>query len=411
MSSITIRGQFAEPEREFSGAVEVDLESGLITKVTGETAKADFTAAPDEVIFAGFGDIHIHAREDCSRQQVYKEDFITASDAAVFGGVVQVADMPNNPTAPVDDERYRAKQKLTSVSLVNVTLYAGIGPGTKPLSFDAPYKAYMGPSVGDLFFRSQSELEETIQNYRGQNVSFHCEDPELLESHKGETTHEARRPPQAELLATDFALYLIEEYKLRGKLCHYSVGSGLEKILRAKQRGISVTCEVTPHHLFFDETMFTTANRVMLQINPPIRGPEDRTILIEALRRGEIDYLATDHAPHTLEEKARGVSGVPHLDTYGAFATWLMREHRFTPQDIARVCSRNPGTFVNDFSPLKFGKIEPGYAGSFTVLNPNQPHRILREDLRTKCGWSPFEGFTFPGRVTATIIKGRVYKH
>jgi dihydroorotase len=395
----------------FAGAVEIDPATGLIVRVGEATGKSDIDTTGC-LIFPGFGDIHIHAREDVSGAQMYKEDFATASDAAVQGGVVHVADMPNNVVAPVDDARYVAKETLTAKSAVHVTLYAGIGPGTSPLTRHVPYKAFMGPSVGDLFFRSQAELEQMIAGYRGRNVSFHCEDPVILEESKGEATHEARRPARAEITATEFALELIEKYELQGKLCHYSAGDGLKLIARAKARGVRVTAEVTPHHLYFDETMLTEENRLALQMNPPLRGRADRLALIEALRSGLLDYIATDHAPHTLEEKATGMSGVPLLDTYGAFATWLMAEHGFTPPEIARVCAYNPGRFVREFLPMGFGEgygvIAPGYVGSLTVIDMKTSWTVRREEMRTKCAWSPFEGMTFPGRVRATVLQGKV---
>jgi dihydroorotase len=159
--------------------------------------------------------------------------------------------------------------------------------------------------------------------------------------------------------------------------------------------------------------MLTGENCKWLQTNPPLRGREDRLALITALRDGLVDYLATDHAPHTIEEKMNGMSGMPHLDTYGAFATWLMAEHGFSPGDIARVCAYNPGSFVNEFLPQGFGKgygvIEPGYVGSLTIINPDAPFVIRRDEMKTKCGWSPFEGYKMPGRVTYTILNGKVY--
>ncbi len=410
---LRLEGTLVNDDAVREGAVEIDPASGLITAVGPLTGHSDADCRGC-LIFPGFGDIHIHAREDASGQQSYKEDFRSASAAAIHGGVTHVVDMPNNPTAPVDDARYEAKERLTTVSDVRVTLYAGIGPGTQPLARHVPYKVYMGPSVGDLFFTSQAQLEEVIARYRGCNVSFHCEDPETLEASKAEPLHERRRPPAAEITATRFALALIERYDLVGKLCHYSTGEGLQQIMAAKARGVRVTCEVTPHHLFFDTSMLTAANRMALQMNPPLRAPEDRMALIEALRSGVIDYTATDHAPHTLEEKAVGASGVPLLDTYGAFATWLMREHSFTPEAIARVCAGNPGAFTREFLPsgfgLGYGRIEPGYLGSLTVLDPHTPYAVTRESLRSKCGWSPFEGFTFPGSVRYTVLRGVVHR-
>ncbi|MGC9197625.1 MAG: amidohydrolase family protein [Acidobacteriaceae bacterium] len=409
---LRLEGRVANHDGEFEAAIEIDEKTGLIEHVGRPAGKSDLDLS-GQIIFPGFGDIHIHAREDASQSQVYKEDFATISAASIHGGVTHVADMPNNPIAPVDEERYAEKRNLTANSAVYVTLYAGIGPDTHPLKWHVPYKAFMGPSVGELFFSSQEQLEEVISRYRGRNVSFHCEDPEILEESRGAPTHEQRRPARAEITATEFALYLIEKYDLMGKLCHYSTKGGLQKIAAAKARGVKVTAEATPHHLFFDDSMLTDENRLWLQMNPPLRGPEDRLALIEALREGLVDYVATDHAPHTMEEKLRGVSGVPHLDTYGAFATWLMAEHGFSAAQIARVCAWNPGRFVNEFLPQSmengYGVIAPGYVGSLTILNPDAPFVVERAAMKTKCGWSPFEGYRFPGRVTYTVLRGKVY--
>ncbi|HEY4356140.1 MAG TPA: amidohydrolase family protein [Acidobacteriaceae bacterium] len=409
---LRVEGRIVNHDREFDGAIEIDPATGLIASVGPATGTSDLDTTGC-LIFAGFGDLHVHAREDVTGKQKYKEDFDTLADAAIHGGVVHVADMPNNIVAPVDDAKLAAKEVLSQRSPVHITLYGGIGPATHPLERHVPYKAFMGPSVGDLFFASQEQLESVIAKYRGRNVSFHCEDPVILEAHKGEPTHEARRPAIAEGTATEFALYLIEKYELIGKLCHYSTREGLQKVTAAKRRGVSVTCEVTPHHLFFDDSMLNDENRLWLQMNPPLRGPEDRMAMISALKNGDIDYIATDHAPHTIGEKAHGVSGVPHLDTYGAFATWLMDEHSFTAQDIARVCAWNPGVWVKEFLPTGFGEgyglIAQGYAGSLTVLDLNKPYAVTRESVRSKCAWSPFEGFTFSGSIRYTVLRGQVH--
>ena len=406
-----IAGQLVNEENVFPG--QIRIEGDRIVEVGQNLGKADLQFGDDCLIFAGMGDIHIHARDDVSGKETYKEDFCTASKAAVAGGVVHVADMPNNPVAPIDDESYRAKQahlKQRNVP-IQITLYAGIGPGTRPLSFPVPYKAYMGHSVGDLFFTTLEQLDETLQNYRGCAVSFHCEDPILLEANKGAATHEQRRPAACEVSATKFALRMIEKYDLTGKLCHYSVGEGLPLIREARQRGLRVTCEVTPHHVYFDESDITDENRGLMQMNPPLRSKADRVAMLAALRDGTVDYLATDHAPHTLAENARGISGQPHLDTYGPFTTWLIVTQGFSPQHVARFCSVNPGNFVNPYtSPRKFGRIESGYTASLTVLNLSRPTLIRREDMQTKCGWSPFEGVTFPGSVEAVFLHGKQVK-
>jgi dihydroorotase len=417
---MTIEGKIVHPVKSgtiFSGVntdgtkealIEID-ETGIITNINKPTGKADFIFK-DELIFPGFIDLHVHAREDASQKEIYKEDFKTAGEAAINGGVVAIAEMPNNPIPPVDDKTYMAKKELAKNCDVDVVLYAGIGRNTNALAMPVPYKAYQGPSVGDLFFKSFEDLEDSLKNYKGQNISFHCEDPNILEKYKNEPAHELRRPKEAEILGIESALKMIEKHNLKGKICHVSTKEGMELIINAKKRGINITCEAAPHHLFFDDSMINEGNRFNLQVNPPIRSKGDRLALIEFLKNGDIDFIATDHAPHTKEEKMKGASGMPHLDTYGLFVCWLMKEYNFTPWDIARICSFNPGKFVNQFTQLKYGKIEKGYAGSLTVIGMNRPTKVKAENLKTKCGWSPFEGMEFPGETVATIIKGKVYK-
>ncbi|OGI58237.1 amidohydrolase [Candidatus Nomurabacteria bacterium RIFCSPHIGHO2_02_FULL_37_45] len=403
-----IEGIIVNINGEKRGRIEIDQNSGLIEKVNEPTGTAD-VILKDELIFPGFIDLHVHARECVDHSQDYKEDFSTASNAAINGGVVAFIEMPNNSTPPIDDKSYEAKKELTKKSKVEVVLYAGIGENTKPLSENVPYKVYMGPSVGTLFFHSQEELEKVLRAYKGCSISFHCEDPTILEENKNQSTHEERRPKEAEMLAIDFALKMIEKYSLKGKICHCSVKEGIEKIKNAKMRKLNVVAEVSPHHLYFDQGSLSNANRDSMQMNPPLRTSIDRNYLIEALRVGTIDFIATDHAPHTKEEKLKGTSGTPQLDTYGPFTTWLIKEHNFTLQDIYRISAYNPAQFLNNFTHKPYGEIKEGYVGSLTVIDMNKPVKIIKEILKTKCSWSTFEGVTFPGSVIMTIIKGKIY--
>ena len=404
---LSIEGKIVNFNKVFRGRIEID-ESGTINKIGEPTGDADFIFK-DELIFPGFVDLHVHARECADHSQDYKEDFTTAGWAAINGGVVAFIEMPNNPIPPIDDKSYEDKKKLAQKSAVEVVLYAGIGENTKPLSKPVPYKVFMGPSIGPLFFHSLEDLEKTLSQYRGCSVSFHCEDPKILEKNKNELTHNKRRPPEAEFSAIDYALLMIEKYNLQGKICHCSTKEGIEKIKNAKTRKANVVAEVSPHHLYYDAEMLTENNRNWMQMNPPLRSPKDRGYLIEALRDGTIDFIATDHAPHTKEEKVTGMSGTPQLDTYGSFVTWLMREHNFTPETIARVCSYNSGNFINKFSLNKYGQIAQGFIGSLTIIDINKSVKITTDILKTKCNWSPFEGVTFPGSVVMTIIKGKTY--
>lgn len=402
--------------------IRFDEMTGLIIDVGDlkvPREQLDYFFNDDCLLFAGMGDVHIHAREDASGKNVYKEDFTTARAALRNGGLCHAGDMPNNPTAPIDDQSYEEKFKLALKAEGELWIYAGIGPETKPLSYKVPYKAYMGPSVGELFFKDLQSLDQTLENYQGQVVSFHCEDPEILEASSGKPFHHERRPVRAEVVATRDALKLIEKHNLIGKLCHYSSGEGLDLIREARKKGVKVAIEVTPQHLFFDMDQIQEEQFNSFQMNPPIRFSEDRKRLLKAVINGEIEYLATDHAPHTTEEKNKGTSGLTGLDTFGPFVTWLMNQG-VSPERIAKMASENPGDFFNQFLPSwsrlssvfqsmgnGVGYLRTGYRANFSILNLKRPVVVTKEFLKTKPGHSPFLNIEFPGRVEALFIGGK----
>jgi dihydroorotase len=422
MKEIIIEANFATTTKVSREQIVIHPKTGLILEVGRlgvASQNVDYLFDDQFLGFAGLGDIHIHAREDVSGSHLYKEDFCSAGEAAINGGVTHVADMPNNPIPPIDDESYRKKLALTLKAPISYLLYAGVGPKTNPLSVPVPYKVYMGPSIGELYFKNYDELHETMSRYENQNVSFHCEDPEILEMHKHESLHQLKRPSEAEYLATEQAIELISKYKLTGKLCHYSTGAGLELIKKAQKKGISVSAEATPQHLYFSYDKIDPTRWVEFQMNPPLRSDHDSAALLAAIKDGTISYLATDHAPHTHEEKLKGTSGLTGLDTFGPFMTWLLKEG-ISPQILARVASENPGTFVNQFLPtlihfesryqslgLGFGFLKAGFVGHLTLLDLKSSLKVTSSFLKTKVKHSPFLDITFPGRVGAVFMSGK----
>src|SRR5439155_17528568 len=150
MPRVIVEGVLADIDGVRPGQVAV--EDGVIAAVGSGLGRPDHVFPDSCLVFAGMGDVHVHCREDVSGRETHKETFATAAAAALHGGVVHVADMPNNPVAPVDEALYNAKESLVRRGAfpVHVTLYAGIGPGTRPLLRPVPYKAYMAPSHGSL---------------------------------------------------------------------------------------------------------------------------------------------------------------------------------------------------------------------------------------------------------------------
>ncbi|MGE3165496.1 MAG: amidohydrolase family protein [Planctomycetota bacterium] len=392
--------------------IRVDSEAGTITEL------GEWSAAPPDLVLPvgvrllpGFLDLHVHCRDDPSESETYKEDFETASRAALHGGVVLVGDMPNNPKPPIDRTSYEAKRlRARSRALVDVVLYGGVGPGTAPFGRDLPYKCYYGPSVGNLNFVGRGSPADPMGGYRGHWIAFHAEAQEILEAHRAAATHEARRPAEAEAVAIRQIAELAERFEIHAHIAHLSSEAGLEEIRRARKRGVPLSTEVTPHHLFFDQV-----NRVefehgaWLQMNPPLRQPSDRQALFAAFASGEIEILATDHAPHSLAENQRGISGVPHLDTYGGFVTWLAAEGVPWKALVER-CSTAPARLFAPFIDGQLGSLEVGNVASFVALDTRRPWLVRAADVQSRAGWSPFEGVELPGRVTHTCVRGRLYE-
>ena len=285
MEKFIIEGTFVNYNKTFYSQVLCDKKTGIIEKVGKSLGKADKVFNKDILIFPGFGDIHTHAREDKSGNFCYKEDFISTGEAARNGGVGFIFDMPNNIIPPVCDKTYKEKDKLAEKSSIPIMLYAGIGIHTRPLSISVPYKAFLAYSIGDLHFHNMEEIENSIAKYREEHISFHCEDPYLINSNKNNPNHLSRRPREATNVAVSFAIYLIRKYHLKGKICHVSTKESLELIKAAKQRGIDIEVEVTPQHLFWDSSNIKDEEKPFLQINPPIRHKEDREGLFKSLKR------------------------------------------------------------------------------------------------------------------------------
>ena len=447
-------------KKSFLGYVKVDKNTGLIEEVgRGRHRDSDRHYDDECLIFAGMGDIHIHAREDQTGIEVYKESYRSAGDAALNGGCVHVSAMPNTPK-PLTDEsdfkwhRNRVEEILHPVTILN---YIGIDKNTYPIGAPGEhmYKCFFAKSIGDLSIVDEIELDKVLSKYKSHHISFHVEYEPVIQANTQEQTHSDRRPIEASIKGLELLLPLIKKYNIHTKLCHWCDGLlSFNLIEEYRSAGYDITLEVSPTHLMFDTSMTSNDPDLLLktQVNPAIHTPEHRAGLIEALKSGVIDYLATDHAPHTLEEKYSafekyrksygcesnvsaaevmkekdfekysevcrldGKSGVPWLDVYANVCVYLMKKHQFTSMDIARIASYNPGRFINrfinnQFTNIEFGKgfgeIQKGFLGSFTILNLNNETSIDNSALKTKVGWSAIAGMQFEGGLENVIVRGK----
>lgn len=392
-TTLIIEGNCVTLEGVVRKQVEVDPSNNIIVNI-GETLTNDpkLTLGNNDLIFPGFVDIHIHAREDSSGNHNYKEDFRSMSAASLNGGLVAVMDMPNNFDPPVDLNSWRRKKALIEhKAYVETVPFVGVGKETYPIHGEiVPYKVYMGPSIGELFFENKKQLDAVMARYEEKHISFHCEDPEVLTRCKSEDTHQKRRPHDSEIKAVETAIELTRKYKLHSIICHLSTKRGLELCLEARKEGLDVKVEVAPHHLYYSTHNCDEDFLKMLQVNPPIRDEEDRLFLLEELKKGNIDFLATDHAPHSVEEKKRGMSGITGLDTFGLIVGDLIANHNVSPVTMLKMASYHPSKLINLFTHRKYGKLEAGYCGQLTIIRGNQDYQLKKEDLKTKNQWSPF---------------------
>ncbi len=427
LHDLVIEGKVVNPDGVYDAQIGID--GGYITelKKQGLRSERKIEAARGCLIFPGFIDLHAHLREDSSHKWDYKEDYKSGAAAALHGGISTVVDMPNTPLPGINSERIKAKRKLADIKsrgLIDVFFCGGVTESKTAImgmrKEVVAYKIYLAETSGGLYIRDEM-LPEAIKAVEATSkpVVIHCEDQGIIETRSKELKVKSKewrshveiqswlRPEEAELSAVRKVLSAASaSTAFKINIAHVSVYDTLG-IIGRYERG-KVYCEVTPHHLFFS-TRDVIRKKAFLKTNPPLRTAENRLRLLEAFKNGGIDFLVTDHAPHIKEEKERDIldapAGVPNLDTYGNFVAWLIESCNTHPTLISRVCSYNPAMFLglNDR-----GRIEVGKRANLTILDINKREKIRCEDLYTKCGWSPFEGYELPGKVKHTIFNGVV---
>jgi dihydroorotase len=423
LHELIVEGKIVNPERIEDAQIAID--GGYITELKKQGLRGERKIeALRWLIFPGFIDLHAHLREDSSHRWDYKEDFKSGTEAALHGGITTVVDMPNTPLPGINSERIRRKKELAqreSKGVVDLLFCGGVTESNLNALADmqedvVAYKIYLAETGG--LYISEETLPRVIEAVEAASkpVIIHCEDQRIIEKRreglrvegderKGLEIHSELRPDEAELSAVRNVLSAaVASRGAEINIAHVSVYDTLGMIKRYK----NVHCEVTPHHLFFSKND-VLAKKAFLKTNPPLRAEENRQRLLTALKEGGIDFLVSDHAPHTKEEKAGDIleapAGVPNLDTYGNFVSWLIASNDVHPTLIAKVCSYNPALFLGLHDR---GRIEVGKRAHLTILDMQKRVKISNEHLYTKCGWSPFEGYEFPGAVRHTICHGVV---
>lgn len=359
-------------------------------------------------IFPGFCDVHVHFREPGFS---YKETIATGSMAAARGGYTAVCTMPNLDPVPDSCEHLKVQQDIIdSDACIGVYPYGAITAGEKGETL-ADMAAMSGSVIAfsDDGHGVQSEdmMRQAMLEARdlGKLIVAHCEDNSLLRGgyiHDGQYAREhGHRGICSESEYGQIArdLKLAEETGCSYHVCHISAKESVELIRQAKKRGVDVTCETAPHYLILDDSALEEEGR--FKMNPPLRDKTDRQALIEGIQDGTIDIIATDHAPHGAEEKAKGLAGSPFgivgIETaFPLLYTYLVRTGIISMEKLMELLVVNPRKrfgipLGNEFSIWSMEK---------TVVDP--------EDFLSKGKATPFAGWEIFGKCLLTVYNGNI---
>ena len=379
-------------------------------------------------VLPGFIDSHVHFR---TPGLTHKEDWEHGSRAAVTGGVTTVLDMPNTLPPALTEEAVRAKAAMAAGrSLVDFGFHIGVDPDRPELlaaidpAVARSAKIFMaGHHTAPIVMRDAGQLEKAFIAAAsvGTQLVLHAEDGELfalLDGWRGEPSgyadYESRRPRSGGIAAVAKVIELVRRHGTRAHILHLSSREEADLACAARAAGLPVTFEVTAHHLSFtDEDAWRLGARTRL--SPAIRARADQARLWEAVRTGQPATIGSDHAPHTIAEKTRTVSqsppGIPGVQEL-AIAVWTGMRRRWPDEDsdlavtrLARYLGSGPAEL---FGLSGKGRLEPGADADLVFFAADETWMFAASDVRAKCGWSAYEGWTMSGRVVRTMRAGAV---
>ncbi len=372
-----------------------------------------------KIIMGGIIDSHVHFRYG----QPEKEDFISGSEAAINGGVAYAIDMPNsNPPTTTKELFYKKYNEGKKQSKINIEFNFGITENNymETINEAKSYKIFMVKSVGDLFISDYSKLKDILN--QNKLFTIHAEHKNVISENLKKynltswTNHCKIRDKRSEIEAIKEVLRNLEiidrlnDKKPHVHFCHVSTKEGLNLITDAKNRfkNVKITVEVAPHHIFLNMNMAEEL-KGMGKFNPPLRTKEDNKALINGIINKEIDIIATDHAPHTYEEKNNPVencpSGIPGIETLVPLALDLANKGIINIFDVVRVLSENPSKIFNIDN-----EIREGNKANLTIVDLNKEFTIKGENFKSKAKFTPFEGWCVRGAPIYTVVNGVIYE-
>lgn len=356
----------------------VSIEDDL----SGVSSNEIINAAGNYVI-SGIIDPHVHMRDP---GMTHKEDFTTGSMACAKGGITTFFDMPNTVPNTITEETLLEKKELQKgKSYVDYGFWFG---GSKADNHEEvkkvqdkviATKVFMNVSTGNMLVEDEKVLEDIFKNSK--LVGVHAE---------GEMIPKA--------------ISLSEKLDVPVYLCHLSTKEDVQYVREAKKKGLKVYGEVTPHHLFLNVS--DVEKNPLLRMKPELKTKEDNEALWEGILDGTIDTIGTDHAPHRIEEKKEKLTfGIPGAENSLEMMLKAVRCDKISLEKLMKIMSENTAEI---FGLKNKGKIAVGYDADLVIVDMTTKEIISQENVISKCGWTPYEGFEKGGKILTTIVRGNV---
>jgi len=387
MYETVIKGKLILSGRVLDGYI--GIEDGKIARFSKGEIKGEncIKTKSHEIVLPGMIDVHVHLRDFGQKS---KETVESGTKAALHGGITTVFDMPNTMPPIMDLDTFKARENLMKrksyVDYALSFLIAGNCEEAQKINPDF-YKIFMGASTGGIYSKNFEEDYKCAKRI----VSVHAEDHELIQKFP-------ERPNVVEFRAIERALKIAESTKKPLNICHVSTKEGLNSILKKNLPWVSF--EVTPHHLFLTWEDYIHNN--MLKVYPPLRSKSDRDFLWSNIAK--IPIIASDHAPHTIEDKENGSAGIPGLETELALLFDAYNKGLISIFQIVEKTSLNPAKIFG----IKNKGLEVGKDADLIIVNLKEEWKVKPEDFYTKAKWSPWEDKKLKGKVKMTILRGKL---
>lgn len=422
-STLIKNGTIVNEGTSFRGSILIEGDKIVQIIMDGETlpSVSNVVDATNKIIIPGVIDDQVHFREPGA---THKGNIESESGAAVLGGVTSFMDMPNNSPAATTIEALEAKNRIASESsYANYSFYLGATNDNLAeiakvnINECCGVKVFMGSSTGNMLVDNKSTLESIFRESKVL-VATHCESEPIIKQNLerainkyGESSipfseHPIIRSREACYTSSQEAIELAIKYNTKLHILHVSTKEEIDMIARAKMESKNITAEACVHYMVFDSTMYPLMDS-KIKCNPAIKEPADRAAIIEAVANGIIDVVATDHAPHTIEEKSKDYlhapSGLPLIQHSLQVMLELSDAGHLSIESVVERMCHAPAKLFNIYGR---GFIREGYFADIVIIDPNRPDSTSTVHPAYKCGWSPFFNKSFKYSICSTFVNG-----